>query len=185
MLRTQFATGLRPGPVRQELHRQLRRQPTTTFYEACREAKALEGEAGRTEEVQACPAFVTTRKEAAPATPDWQQIKESLRTELRQEMTEQIALLGKSIADELQGRLRAAPSTTPPAASPQQWHSQPHAPQRQRLGSATPGASYYQWDAQGRAVCRDCGEAGHIQRFCPRRRATQQSFRYPRSQQGE
>lgn len=186
LLRTQFAMGLRPGPVKQELQRQLRRRVTTTFNEACGEAKALERELGWSEEAQACPAFVTASKEPATMTPDWQKIKETLRAELRQEITEQVTLLSKSIVEELRGRLQAVPAATPTdAPSLPPWRPQPNNPQRQRLGSAPPGQSYYQWDGQGRAICRGCGETGHIQRFCPRRRPTQPGFQHSRSQQGE
>lgn len=44
ILRAQFAMGLRPGPVQQELQRQLRRTLGMTFTAACTEAKALERE---------------------------------------------------------------------------------------------------------------------------------------------
>lgn len=199
LLRTQFIMGLRPGTTNQELQRLLRRTPTLTFTEACEEAKALEQEQGQAEATQVCPIFTSTSKTAAAKAPvidGWQQMKEALRAELREELREQVTLLGKSIVDELQGRLNISPlAPSPPTAAPQtsvvptstrpSWSPQPNAPRRQRLGSAPPAQSFYQWDAQGRAICRDCGEAGHIQRFCPRRRPTQTGFRYPRPPQGE
>lgn len=199
LLRTQFITGLRPGTTSQELQRLLRRTATLTFAEACEEAKALEREQGQAEGAQVCPTFATTSKTPtakAPVADGWQQMKEALRAELREELREQVTILGKSIVDELQGRLNISPlASPPPTATPQMgsvptsmqpsWSPQPNAPRRQRLGSAPPAQSHYQWDAQGRAICRDCGEAGHIQRFCPRRRSTQTGFRYSRPPQGE
>lgn len=183
LLRTQFAMGLRTGVLKQELQRQLRRTSTLTFVEACEEAKALERELGQTEEAGVCSTAATSHPQSLSTATELQQLKETLRAELRQELKEQVTLLGKSIVEELQGRLNPLPgSETPPHAS---WHPQSNAPQRQRLGSAPSGQSDYQWDAHGRAICRDCGDAGHIQRFCPRRRPGQTGFRYPRSQQGK
>lgn len=184
LLRTQFAMGLRTGSLKQELQRQLRRTSTLTFAEACEEAKALERELGHTEEANVCPTVAATSyPRPTPTVTELQQMKEALRAELREELKEQVTLLGKSVVDELQGRLKSLPEME---TSPQpSWQSQSNAPQRQRLGSAPPGQSYYQWDAQGQAICRDCGDAGHIQRFCPRRRPAQTGFRHPRSQQGK
>ena len=187
LLRTQFVTGLRAGPVKQELQRQLRRNPLTTFAEACQEARALERELGGPEESLVCPVFAPASKGTPPTTPDWQQVKEDLRKELRQELKEQMSLLTKSVVEELQQQLRTSQTAMPPtAAEPSlpSWRPQSNNPQRQRLGSAPPGPSQYLWDAQGRAICRDCGEAGHIQRFCPRRRP-QQDFHHSRSRQGQ
>lgn len=190
LLRTQFAMGLRPGAVKQELQRQLRRDTALTFDKACSEAKALERESAHTEEAQVCPAIASSSRKPAKATSDWDSMRESLRAELRQELTEQVNLLSKSIVEELQGRLKIPTTyqnaTPPPSEGAQQsWRPLQSGPRRQRLGSAPPGQPSYQWDSQGRAICRDCGEAGHIQRFCPRRRSAQSGFRYPRSQQGE
>ena len=190
LLRTQFSMGLRQGLAKQELQRQLRRVTTLTFVQVCAEAKALERELGHTEEAQVCPTVATTSKRPSTVTSDWQQMKEALRAELRQELTEQVSLLSKSIVEQLQGRLNIIPATGATAlpamgANPQQAWRQEHDPRRQRLGSAPPDNTSYQWDGQGRAICRDCGEAGHIQRFCPRRWPHQPGFRYPRSQQGE
>lgn len=198
LLRTQFATGLRPGPVRQELLRLLRRNSALSFMDACKESKALEKELGPEEGFQVCPTFATPPLRTAattggkdqPAnTADWQQIKDVLRAELQQELKEQITTLGKTLAEELRAHLGSSPAPQPPVAEmpPQStWRQHPNtAPRRQRLGSAPPSQQLYQWDAQGRAICRDCGEAGHIQRFCPRRRPAQTVFRHPRSQQGE
>ena len=52
-------------------------------------------------------------------------MKEALRAELRQDLPEQVSLFGKSIVEELRGRLKITPAThatTPPArdANPQQ-----------------------------------------------------------------
>lgn len=199
LLRTQFAMGLRPGPIKQELLRLLRRNSTLSFMDACKESKALEKELAPEEEFQVCPTFTapplktaaktTGGKDRDTTTADWQQMKDALRAELQQELKEQITSLGKTLAEELRTHLGSSPTPqphmaeTPPQAA---WRQHPNpAPRRQRLGSAPPSQQLYQWDAQGRAICRDCGEAGHIQRFCPRRRPTQAVFRHPRSQQGE
>ncbi|KAG1949143.1 hypothetical protein F2P79_011956 [Pimephales promelas] len=129
LLRTQFAMGLRTGSLKQELQRQLRRTSTLTFVEACEEAKALERKLGHTEEASVCPTVATTSY-PRPIAMELQQVKDALRAELRQELKEQVTLLGKSIVEELQERLKPLPETeTPPQPS---WHSQSNAPQRQR-----------------------------------------------------
>ena len=157
LLRTQFSMGLRPGPIGQKIQRQLRRTPTLSFAEAFDEAKALEREQGHAEGAQVCPTFAKTTRTPTPDPPgntDWQRIKETLRTELREELKEQVTLLGRSIVDELQGRLNispVAPSPLSPAhsnstgrsqtsgtATQPSWPPQSNAPQRQRLGSAPP-----------------------------------------------
>lgn len=102
LLRTQFSMGLRPGVVKQELQRQLRRHAALTFAQVCDEAKALERELGQTDEAQVCPTVAVTSKKFSTATPDWEHMKETLRTELRQELTEQMTFLSKSIIEELQ-----------------------------------------------------------------------------------
>lgn len=199
LLRTQCIMGLRHGLIKQELSRQVRRAPTSTFADTCSEAKALEQELAPEEEVQVCPTFSTppSRPAVTPtgvedermSASDWQRMKDSLRTELQQELKEQLTSLGKSLVEELKGQLGQASTTQSPVTeAPFSSHWRPHSDRdsrRQRLGSAPPGQQRYQWDAQGRAICHDCGEVGHIQRFCPRRRPAQSGFRYSRSQQGQ
>ncbi|XP_041967792.1 uncharacterized protein LOC121724918 [Alosa sapidissima] len=168
MLRAQFLMGLKPGPVQQELQRQPRRLPGLTFAETCTEAKALEKELQQ-EEAHVCRTQMAQLAPTATATdPTWQQWKDSLKSELQQELKEQVSALSKNLLEEFkklhlqdsQGeviqRIRDAPAT---ASSSRPRHTRPAGEPRS-----------FQWDAQGRPICRDCGESGHVQRFCPRRR---------------
>lgn len=100
--------------------------------------------------------------------------KEELRQELKKELSEQVQALGTQLVEQLQGRLTPTnqpreSSRAPPLTSP----SNPPAP-------ANPSpASRFQWDSQGRPICLDCGEAGHVQRNCPLRRRPARGFHNP------
>lgn len=186
VLRSQFSRGLKEGPVKQELQRHLRRTPNLTFDAVCREAKFLENEGkAQVSEAMACQ----TRAAPPPSVPETQsqlnlqQLKESLRAELKQEIHDQVTLLGKTIVDEIRGQFS---NSQPDHAPTSQW-SRPAAPpppnRRRRPDTQEPRD--YQWDNQGRPICRDCGEAGHVQRYCPRRPTSTQGFQPLRSLQGE
>lgn len=186
MLRSQFARGLREGPVKRELQRHLRRNPRASFSDVHSEARSLEREElGSPGKVMACQARTTPVTQ--PPTPDelplasLQQLKDSLRAELKQELHDQVALLGKTIADELRSQLQLPQRDSGPARG--QPASGPASAPRRRTDNRGPRS--YQWDEQGRPICQDCGEAGHIQRYCPRRSASQPGFRPSRSLQGE
>lgn len=177
MLRAQFSMGLRPGAVQQELQRQLRRVPDMTFASTCAEAKALERELDQ-REAQVCKAHVAPAMPAAPTAPaaptidsSWQKWRESLKLELQQELKDQVAAMSKVLMDDLKKlhlhdplmaapRERNAPASSRPRSTP--------GPPRE--------SQQFRWDAQGRPICRDCGESGHIQRFCPRRRQPPADF---------
>ncbi|KAL2087263.1 hypothetical protein ACEWY4_018322 [Coilia grayii] len=171
MLRAQFAMGLRPCPTQQELQRQLRRRPDMTFADTCREAKALEKEMGPGD-VQVCRALTSEPTPAAAPDSNWQQWRDSLKAELQRELRDQVTALGKTLSDDLRNlhrrsdppvRERHNPTVTAPASRP-------------RSSRGAQGESQlYRWDAQGRPICRDCGESGHIQRFCPRRQRPESS----------
>lgn len=184
VLRAQFSLGLQNGPIKQELQRLLRRNSTMAFTDACREAKALEKELSSGEEAMSRQVHTRARSPARVTSADWQEMRETLRAELRQELKDQVALLGRAMVDELQGQLAVPPEGRvpsgihhrPPIAGIQppsgQQPEQSRQPQRPRRGNFNP----FQWDSSGRPICRDCGEVGHIQRFCPRRRTAPTGF---------
>lgn len=191
-LRAQFSKGLREGAIKRELQRHLRRTPQATFEDIRREARSIEKEEqSAMGEVAACQAQVTPalpplKSDTVPQS-SLQQLKDSLRAELQQDLREQVVLLGKTIAEELRGQLQTPGRNPEPTL---RWTGPPNAPanrpptrQRQRLDHQEPRG--YRWDEQGRPVCRDCGEAGHIQRFCPHRPTPPQGFCPARSLQGE
>ena len=184
VLRSQFSRGLKEGAVKQELQRHLRRTPNLTFDAVCREAKFLENE-GKAQRAEAMA--YQARAVPQPGVPETQsqlglqQLKDSLRAELKQEIHDQVTLLGKTIVEEIRGQF-SNPQPDPtsqwgrPAAAP---------PSNRRRRPDTQEPRDYQWDDQGRPICRDCGEAGHVQRYCPRRPTSTQGFRSFRSLQGE
>lgn len=138
--------------------------PALSIEVACEEALALEREFARGKDTIACQArAVPLSPMPTPPALNIEQIKEVLRTELRQEIEEQVALLGKTITEELRGQVSALCN-----------------PSRSGLNDRRPATSRndrtFQWDEQGRPVCKDCGDVGHIQRFCPRRRAPPPGF---------
>lgn len=171
LLRDQFVLGLRTGPVRQELQRLLRRDEDLTFQAAQKEARALEKEldGGATEaHVQVVRSRVVTPPAKSERRADLEEPRESLRTELRNELTVQLKTLSSQIVEELRGQpFHSAPVTSNAASRTR------HAPPNGSSGRPGPSTRPYQWDAQGRPICLDCGEAGHVQRYCPKRRQQQ------------
>lgn len=168
MLRAQFSMGLKPGSVQQELQRQLRCLPDMTFAATCAEAKALDKELHpvgtqvcRTHVAQPAPAATT-------ANPTLQQWKEALKIELQHELKEQVAALSKVLLEDLKKLHLPGPQGEPPGRT----HNVPGTDRASRPRPTRPTSESrpFQWDTQGRPICRDCGESGHIQRFCPRRR---------------
>lgn len=174
VLKAQFTKGLRDTPLKLELERYLRRTPGASFDAVCTEAKALEKEVNR-KEMRTCRTYTIPQAPQPPievSTPaDWQQLKETLRTELRQEVKEQVTLLGKTIVQEICAQLPAIQSTARPGQSRQLPYRRRQQPGRD--------PQPYRWDEQGRPICLDCGEAGHIQRHCPRRHSHTAGFRNP------
>ena len=172
LLRDQFVLGLQAGPIRHELQRLLRRDEALTFQVALKEARALEKElnGGATEaQVQAVSSkFVPpTPRSERPA--DLEELRESLKTELRNELAAQLKTMSSQIVEELRAQPRGrSPVNTPPSVSRMQYN--PPAVPTSRAG---PSARPYQWDAQGRPICLDCGESGHVQRHCHKRRQHQ------------
>ncbi|KAL7394403.1 hypothetical protein ABVT39_025577 [Epinephelus coioides] len=101
------------------------------------------------------------------------ELQQGLMGEMRKDIMEQMKALSANLLEEMRTQLstREVPSTSPMDHST----TVPRAPQarRQLAGTMTP---VYQWDAQGRPICRSCGLAGHVQRWCPRRPARLQDF---------
>lgn len=178
-LRSQFSRGLTEGAVKEELQRLLRRsEPPMTFEAACNEAMALERECGRRTALACRTRAVSPPRPSGPATrsptssfhTEMQQWKETFRAELKQEIQAQVqtqvALLGKSIVDEL--RETFAPYREHTAT----YHANQQPPRPRPPASREP----FQWDEQGRPICIQCREVGHTQRSCPRRNQPPQDF---------
>lgn len=158
-IRDQLVLGLRPSVVQQELQRQVRRMPTLTFTEVCSEVKALEAElkmepvcASRISVPQPNPSMV------APSLEEW---RETVRAELRQEFTDQFSVLKETLTDEIkrqfssQTMVRRDPPLSPRGAVREGHYTT--SPRRHHT---------LEWDDRGKPICRGCGKAGHIQRYC-------------------
>lgn len=158
LLLEQLMVGLIPGPIKQELSHQMRRNERMTFIAICKEA----------------PAPRTT------PTVDLEHFKAELQQELmgemKKEIVEQMKALSANLMDEMRTQFSSGlvpHSTTTPSMKGYRATSRP--PQvRQRLaGNTTPA---FLWDAQGTPICRHCGTAWHVQRWCSRRPVGQQDF---------
>lgn len=180
----QFTQSIRPGPIQKEIHHQVRRNLQLTFAAICTEALALE------QEQQHCDDNAWVRRALMPTaasrinptkcdTPDLNQLRSELQADLRREVAEQLKGLKASIVEELRKQISPVPQITC-----QLSHVHSHAaPPQPSVGAAvrsrppqTPPARSFQWDSQGRPICKDCGEVGHIQRYCPARRRSNSGF---------
>lgn len=170
--------GLRMGPIKQELSRQIRRNEHMTFEDIYRVARALEVELQEGEDLALSQRVTapTPRNDAA----NLEQLKSQLRAELQQglmgEVKEQIKSLSTCLMEEIKTQLatatrelRPAPGSRPLGSSTASTSAPPVRPRK-----AT--APTYQWDAEGRPICRRCGEAGHVQRRCPHRPSVRRDF---------
>ena len=152
--------------------------PQATFKDVRREARSNEREEQlASAEVAACQARTTyplppPKVDLVPQS-NFQSLKDSLRAELQQDLREQVVLLGKTIAAELRDQLQLQH----PEQSP--THRPPPRPRRRQ------DPRNLQRDERGRLICVSCGEAGHIQWFCPHLPTSSQDFHPARSLQGE
>ena len=173
VLKDHFVKGLREGPLKIELERHGRRNPTVTFGALCEEAEAVEKETTRRETL-ACRAYVaptTTASHQGPIPPsEWDRLKEALHAELKQEIQTQVSLLGKTIVEDIRSQLQQEPALAPRSNYQPTRGGQPTGRETQS----------FQWDDQGRPLCAECGVAGHVQRYCPRRRSNRSGFPAPR-----
>lgn len=157
VVQAQFARGLRDGPTKRELERELRwASPTLSFGAACEEALALEREFMKGEDVMPCQACaVPPSSRPPPPALNFEQIKETLRTEMRQEIKPS---LGKEITEEFRDQMSAFSNSFRSG-----WNDHPPV--------TSHNTRPFQWD-----VCKDCGKVGHIQRFCPQRKVPPLGF---------
>ncbi|KAF3858974.1 hypothetical protein F7725_021373 [Dissostichus mawsoni] len=102
-IRDQLVLGLRPGMVQQELQRQVRRNPTMSFREVSGEVKALETEL-RME--SACASRVSVpQPRPAMAPSSLEEWRETVRTELRKEMKDQLSIITETLTEEIRRQL--------------------------------------------------------------------------------
>lgn len=166
LLRDQFLLGLREGPIRQSLRLQLRRDPGLTFEGLRREALALEQDHAETVDPSVCMATSGVYTPTSSEVSDW---KQALRTELMKDVREQMTELSRTLLEELR-RGRAHPPTLPRERSYSDGSREPG------RRSTRPTGPRFQWDEQGRPICNNCRESGHISRQCGSRRGSQGGF---------
>ncbi|CAL9702687.1 unnamed protein product [Knipowitschia caucasica] len=181
LLLEQFTTGLRKGPVKQELNRLMRRDPMV-FTEACKEARALEKEQDEEgEDILAQRVRTHTHNTTPNLNPNdlkgqlHAELKEELMGEIKKEILDHLRALSTNLVEEVKAQLRSptlphVENDTPPGQH-DRWDTQkrPTRPQDIRTPARVrqPVRSAYQWDDQGRPICRHCGTPGHFQRTCP------------------
>ena len=159
----QFVKGLREGPLKQELQRHMRRQPEMTFEQISAEAEVLAWEMG-SRDCQVCRT-VAPPLPGVPATvtiADLEEWKGTLQAELRQEMREQLSSLTETLVKEV--RHHAGP-----AVAPTQRRGEPrgNVTGGQYIPFSNQRRTPFRWDEQGRPICSECGQSGHVQRNCP------------------
>lgn len=172
MLRSQLVAGLRSGPIQQELHKLLRRQPTLTFAEVSKEAKAVEREQDHDiEEATSRRTYVPTKAPNAGRPVDnWQEIKQTLKAEVLAEVKEEMLTLKDSILGEIRQQFREnRPSTRQSDQRGVSRWGNDQRPRRRRERNP-------KWDEQGRPICLHCDQPGHMQRDCPERQPPSQDF---------
>lgn len=161
----QFVKGLKEGPLKQELQRHMRRQPEMTFVQISAEAEVLAGEMG-SKDCHVCRT-VAPPLAGAPATvtvADLEEWKRTMQADLRQEMKEQLSSLTETLVKEV--RQHAGPAVAPqhrgePRGNVMEGQYIPFSGQRR---------TQFRWDKQGRPICLECGQPGHVQRNCPSQR---------------
>ena len=92
--------------------------------------------------------------------------------ELKREMMDQMRVLSEELLKEVRAQLPAREEAQAAGPPPDRYR----APTRGSRAQTRQMGPAYQYDAEGRPICRRCGEAGHIQRRCGRRAAGAQDF---------
>ncbi|KAM3608447.1 uncharacterized protein V6R79_025602 [Siganus canaliculatus] len=108
LLLDQLMVGLQPGPIKQELSRQIWRNETMTFTYACKEARALE------QELQDGESFIVTQRVTAPTSGSatavdlerlkgqiYMEVQTELMGEMRRELMEQMKTLSADLLKEV------------------------------------------------------------------------------------
>lgn len=152
--RDQLILGLRAGPIQQELQRLVRRDSTLTFIKICEEARALEGDHSDAE--QAWSSRINTPMAPPHKINDAYDWKEKFKADIRKEMQEQLTNLSRDLVHELKQQL-----------FPPQSYGRPAQAFRRRQASTPTRTTDFQWDDQGRPICKMCKQVGHILRYCP------------------
>lgn len=172
LLRDQFIMGLREGPIKQELRRQVRKHRALSFDEVKLESLALEEE--QDDSWPAGPScLAVNRSSPSPqnSATDW---KQEFRREILKEVKEQLTETAKVLVNELRAEINGPPCPPcppVPTARPRAY-SEDSGRTRQRFRTSSNNQDF-KWDPRGRPICNQCGEPGHIRRHCSHREAPQ------------
>lgn len=151
ILQDQMLLGLREGPLSQTLRTYVRRNPDLDFAAVQDEALLLEEEQrGQGGLDMACTAAIGESRQFTPPTPTW---KETLRQEIMNDVKDQMKGLAQEIMNEIKPLLQHSGSANSP--------TYPKYRSRPRLQSNS-----NEWTSDGKPICRQCKQAGHMARFC-------------------
>lgn len=157
VLRGQMLMGLREGSLAQALKIYARRNPEETFAALRQEALLLDAEHGNPQPEVTCASVNNPCVPPHSQDTSW---KETLKREIMEDVKLQMTGLTQELLKEIKPLLQ-------PASVP------PRPPTQFRRERRQPTPQTNRWDEQGRPICRQCGQAGHIARFCRRSAASQ------------
>lgn len=162
LLRDHLIEGLRDPATRGEFRAKILLDDTLTFETVKDELCLREQAYGETFEQAQC--FTLKGHESNPVSAkDFEQLKVQLREEMNTQMTDKFTELSKTIISEIRTELQRTPPAGP--ADTQSWSSQ--FPQSRSSGRNRPRTnSTYRYDDQGKPICNNCNQPGHIARFC-------------------
>lgn len=162
-LKEQLLMGMEDGPMLRALKTYARRNPAGTFAELHQEALSLEVEYGQARYETACAAV--SQHEASNVRshrPDW-------RAELKREILEEVKGQIRELTQEMMRELRPLNLAAPVHhASPQQ--------QARPVPRRRDHQSINRWDPEGRPICRNCQQPGHVARNCRENREPRQAL---------
>ena len=150
ILRDQLLLGLREGSLAQALKIYARRNPDETFSALRQEALLLDAEHGNPQPEVTCASVNNPRVPSHSQDTSW---KETLKREIMEDVRLQMTGLTQELLKEIKPLLQPAIVSPQPPAQPRRERRQPT-------------SQTNHWDEQGRPICRQCRQAGHIARFC-------------------
>lgn len=149
-LQDQMLLGLREGPLSQTLRTYVRRNPNLDFT-------AVHSEALLLEEEQRGQGGIDTMCSAVGESQPYTQPTSSWRAALKQEIMNDVKDQMKGLAQEILNEIKPLMQHSISNHSP--MYRRPR--QRPRVHSNS-----NEWTSDGKPICRQCKQAGHIARFC-------------------